>query len=792
MTWQRALRGLMRSPGFTLGAALILGLASTGLLVVGTAAWQLFFKPLPFADGGELVSIHGYSQSIGRDIGVSAPLLRELAQVEGLLAAVGYEEAEDRIDSDGLGWRVAEISAGLPDLLGLSPRLGRGFVAEDGEPAAPTVALLAESAWQNRFNRDESVLGREVRFRDRTVRIVGIMPDALTVPDAQVKLWLPLQLGADAFSDENMGSFGGLNAIGRLQPGLSPDVFEQRLQQHFADHPGLAPLVEFFAVELRSPGLRQHWTAGKRTPVTILAVAIVAVLLTAMLNLAGLWMSRLLERVHVQAIQSALGAGPWQSLKTLAAEYLIVAALAMGLALLLTVPALRWLEKLGVIDSNIPVTVAFGPGTVVLALVVAVLAALPILAAGWWQSQRPRTSPARLLGTGGVTGRQAPARVRRALIVAQFGVAMALLVCVGLLLRSWHGLLNEDIGFQPQPLLVASLASDPDRSEAAVADALERIAALPGVQAVSHANAVPFGRIESASNYEQTDGESFAARDRLVGPDFFQTLGIRLADGGEFDPTAPGPDHAGVIIDEFLAHRYWPAGNAVGQRLIAPRPDARITHEIIGVARTVRHMNLAEEPTMGTVYRYQQQPSTVTQLIVATSGPPATLTGAVRQALTDTMGEASASEVAISTMDSLIRRTVRDREPQIVLLSVFAALTLLLSATGLYAVMTYSVRARTTELGLRMALGADAANVRRLILTDSVWLLILGLGLGSMLALIASKLVASQLHGIGSADPLSWAAATLTLSLVLVLAGWWPARRAAGLSPMNALSGGQR
>lgn len=787
MTWQRALRGLIRAPGFTLGAALILGLASTGLLVVGTAAWQLFFKPLPFADGDQLVTIHGYSQQIGRDIGVSVPLLGELEQVEGLAAVAGYEDAEDRTDSDGQSWRVARVSAGLPDLLGLAPTMGRGFQSDDADPGAPTVALLADSVWQARFDRDASVLGREIEFRNIRVRIVGIMPNALTIPDSDVQIWLPLQLGAEEFGIENMSSFGGMNAIGRLQAGLNPDVFEQRLQQHFADHPGLAPLVQFFSLELRSRGLRDHWTEGQRTPIAILAVAILAVLLTAMLNLAGLWMSRLLGRDHVHAIQAALGAGQWQSLKTLAAEYLIVAALAMGLALLLAIPSLHWLTTLGIIDDSVPLSVAFGPATMLMAVGVAVLGGIPILAAGWWQTRRRQTSPAALLSAGGVTTRQAPARIRRGLIVIQFGVAMALLVCVGLLLRSWHGLLNEDIGFQPESLLVASLAYDPDRSEAAVTEALEQLTALPGVQSASYATAVPFGRVESASNYELPDGNEFAARDRMVGPDYFRTLGISLSAGLHFDPGATDPDYAGVVIDEFLAHRYWPDGNAVGQQLIAPRPDNRITHEIIGVARTVRHMKPDEAPTMGTVYRFLPQPGSVTQLVVSTSGPPANLVGPVRQVLIDTLGEAGATAASIATMDSLIRRTVRDREPQIVLLSVFAALALLLSATGLYAVMTYSVRARTTELGLRMALGADCAEIRRLILTDSTWLLLFGLALGGVLALVGSRLIASQLHGIGSTDPLSWAAATLSLALVLVLAGWCPARRAGGLSPMNAL-----
>ncbi|MCC5865386.1 MAG: ABC transporter permease [Wenzhouxiangella sp.] len=792
MTLQRALRGLVRTPGFTLGAALILGLASTGLLVVGTAVWQLFFKPLPFVDGDQLVTIHGYSQQISRDIGISVPLLGELEQVEGLVAVAGYEETEDRADRDGQVWRVARVGAGLPDLLGLAPVLGSGFRAEHADPGAPTVALLAESVWQARFDRDPSVLGRDIEFRDVRARIIGIMPGSLTVPDADVQVWLPLQLGADEFSAENMSSFGGMLAIGRLQPGLTPAVFEQRLQQHFADHPGLAPLVQFFSLELRSRSLRDHWTAGKRAPLTLLAVAILAVLLTTLLNLAGLWMSRLLARGHVQAIQNALGAGQWQSLKNLAAEYLIVAALAMGLALMLSVPSLHWLKTLGVIDDSVPVSVAFGPATVMMAIAVAALAGLPILLAGWWQTQRRQTSPAALLGAGGVTARQAPARVRRALIVVQFAVAMALLVCVGLLLRSWHGLLNEDLGFQPQSLLVVSLAHDPDRPETAAAEALEQLAALPGVQSVSHATAVPFGRVESASNYELPDAEGFAARDRLVGPDYFKTLGITLSAGRSFDPDASGPDHAGVVIDEVLAHRYWPDGNAVGQQLIAPRPGERISHEIIGVAGTVRHMNLDEEPSMGTVYRFLPQPGSVTQLVASTSVPPESLIGPVRQSLTASLGESTAQGTSIATMDSLIRRSVSDRQPQIVLLSVFAALALLLSATGLYAVMSYSVRSRTTELGLRMALGADGAEVRRLMLADSIWLLLFGLGLGGVLALVGARLIASQLHGIGSTDPLSWTAATLTLALVLILAGWWPARRAAGLSPMNALYGGQK
>lgn len=792
MTTPRAIRSLLRSPGFTLWAALILGLASTGLLGVGTATWQLYFKPLPFAESEQLVVIHGYSQSMGLDIGVSAPLLAELDQVDGLVAVAGHEDGQDRTDADGVNWRTARIDASLPELLGMQPRLGRGFLVDDGDPGASTVALLAESVWHARFAGEESVLGREIELDGDRARIVGIMPDDLTVPDAAVQLWLPLKLGADQFSAENMSSFGGLRAIGRLQPELTPAVFEQRLQQHFADHPGLAPMVRFVALELRSADLRTHWTAGQRTPIAILAVAIAAVLLTAILNLAGLWMSRLLERGHTQAIEAALGAGRWQSLKTVAAEYLVVVMLAIGLALTLTGPCLRWLEQLGIIDDTVPITVSQGPGTALLALAVAVLAGLPILFAGWWQSRRLQRSPAGLLGSGGATMRQASPRVRRILIVVQFSVAMALLVCVGLLLRSWHGLLNEDIGFEPRQLLVTNLAGDLTISPAAVAESFERIAALPGVTTASHANAVPFGRIESVSSYRRPDGEDgdgIPARDRLVGPDFFQTVGIRLVTGRDFDRYAPGPDQAGVIIDETLARRYWPDGDAVGSRLAQAVPGNPVTHEIIGVVGNVRHMSLDEVPEMGTVYRFQPQPSGVIQLVLATNGSPSALVDPVRMVLEETLGQAAARSATVATMDSLLRRTVRDREPQIVLLSVFAALTLLLSATGLYAVMTWSVRARTTELGLRMALGADAGAVRKLILADTTWLLLLGLGLGGLLALIATRLVGSQLHGIGSTDPLTWLTAAITLSLVLLVAGWWPARRAARLLPLQALTG---
>ena len=305
---------------------------------------------------------------------------------------------------------------------------------------------------------------------------------------------------------------------------------------------------------------------------------------------------------------------------------------------------------------------------------------------------------------------------------------------------------------------------------------------------MTHAGIVPFGRAESITSVQLpgSDGQTVTARTRTVGADYFRATGIDIVRGRGFGREDIGVDRA--IVDEWFAGRHFPRGDAVGSRYQVHAPDVPYDVEIIGVARTVKHLSPDEETELGTEYRLQAQPESFTTAVIAASVPPHTLIEPVRDVLRETLGPERVSDTAVVAMQSLIRRTVSDREPQLILLGAFAGLTLLLAAIGLYALLTYSVRARTAEFGLRMAVGADAGGIRKLILRDGLRLLISGLALGTAGAYLTGRLLAGRLYKIAPADPSTWLAVAALLSLVVLLACLWPALRAARTSPIQTNS----
>jgi len=799
MEFKRALRGLRRSPGFALGVIGVLGVTSAGLLTVASAAYSLFLKPLPYPDAGQLVQPSGFARAIGHDIGLSVPLFEELAEDPAVSAMGAYGDVERAIDAGGAAWQRARITPGLPQVMGVRPLLGHGFTAEDGEAGAAPSALISESAWRRRFGAREDVIGREIRLDGETVRIAGVMPDHFALPATSTGIWLPLRFSEKQRSPANIHNFDGAiaGAVARLAPGGSAAVWQNRIQARFAEDPRLTPVIEFAGLELRVESLRESWAGKYRGPLAILGVAVAMVLLAAVLNLAGIWAARMLARDHEQAVVAALGAGRGRSMAQIAAEYALLGLGGVLLALALTPLAIRWLGLLGVLDTETPITVAIGPVTGLLALAVLLLGALPVLAGAWWQASRQQTRAAAYLTSGGTTARGGPGGGRRLLIVVQIAVAMSLLAGVSQLLRSWQGLLNEDLGFRPQRLLIAQIlpdqAAEASRNtgtadeDANVEAALERLRALPGADMVSHADIVPFGRSESITSMQLPgrDGQKVSMRTRPVGEDYFRAAGIDIIQGRAFTREDIGLERA--VVDEWFARRYFPQGDAVGSRYTVLAPDSAYDIEIIGVARTVKHLAPDEEPEQGTEYRLRAGPGARTMAVIATSVPPHTLIEPARGVLLETLGPERITPNGVLTMQSLIRGTVEDREPQLILLGVFAALTLLLAAIGLYALLTYSVRARTAEFGLRMALGADGGRIRTLILRDGLRLLIPGLLLGTAGACLTGRLLAGRLYKIAPADPLTWLAVAALLTLVVLSASLWPALRAARTSPMAAL-----
>ena len=785
-----AWRGLARTPAFSLGVVLVLGIAIAGIVTVATAVHDLFLRPLPFSEPAELAHVSAYSRTMGFDVGFAPPMIAEVAEEQRVVDVAAYHPPTTLETSSGDEWRVAAVTHNLADLLGVAPIAGRRLVPADGEPGAAPVALIGEAAWRNRFGADPAAVGREIDLNDQRVSIVGVMPAAFSVPSVDTDLWRPLRYTPEELAPEAIGSFVGGHLVVRLAPGFSPAGLRDALTARYAADERLdtRQIRELMGVEVRVRGLRNSWTDAQREPLAVIGLASLLVLVTALFNIAGLWLARLLSRAHEHAIQAALGASGRRRLARTLFEFALLGVAGVGVALALTPFALGWLEDLGVLSSVRPLPVATGPATFVIALAVLAAGAVPVLLAAMAQQRRRRYDLLADLSSGGYGRARAGTRARHLFIVAQVALAMSLICAMGLLLRSWHGLLKEDLGFEPRNLLVARINASADHDAGAdprVAAALEELRGIPGVVRVSTTNVAPFAKSESLNNIpapDREDGE-VVVHTRWVGEGFFRTTGIPLQHGRDF--AAGDEEDRGVIVDEHFASLHFPADGAVGEQIRMRWGPDSVLSLIVGVAGTAKYRAPNEQPERGTIYRFNAVPWGNTTAVIATLVPPGTLIDDVEAVLERALGPDRTGSVA--AMQTLVRDTVRDREPQLVLLGLFGAETLVLAGVGLFSLLAWSVRARTAEFGLRQAIGARAADIRRQVLGEAARTLAAGLALGAVGAFVAGRMIAGRLYQVSPLDPLTLGGTALLLVLVVLAAGLWPAERAARVQPNEAL-----
>lgn len=784
---RRALRGLVRAPGFSVGVVLVLGVAITGMVTVTTAAYDLFLRPLPFSHSEQLAHLTSYSRSMGFNVGFSPPMLAEVRQESMVADVAAYHEPSIVRSPAGDEWHTASVTQNLTGVLGVSPLLGRSFVPADAEPGGPPVALISESVWRNRFGTDESVIGREIVLAEKRIVVVGVLPSTFTVPTPTTDLWQPLRYTPKQLAPDSLFNLSGGDVVVRLKPGYTAVQFEHAVRARYAEDTRARLLSELVGLEFQVRGLREAWGAEQRQPLAISGLAALLVLAAALFNVTGLWLTRLLGTSHEQAIQAALGAGNLRRLGRTLIEFMVLGAAGACLALALTPFTLDWLKDLGALKLDQPLPIGSGSATIVITAIMVAASALPVLLAATWQQRRQCRDLIIDLSSGGHGSLNSNARTRRVLIVAQVALAMSLLCATGLLLRSWYGLLTEDLGFEPQNLLVArthavgNVDEAPVDADPQVAAALDELRGIPGVTEVAHTNVAPFAGTESIISIPVPgrDDRETAVRACNVSEHYFQTTGIPLLRGRSFeDGDASG---GGVIVDEYFASLYFPPGGALGERIRIGDRDA----VIVGVARTGKYYAPDEEPDKGTVYQFSPTPLPDSMLVIATRVPPATLIDAVQNVLERVVGPDRTGSVV--AMEYLVRRAVRERESQLILLGLFGFENLALAGIGLFSLLAYSVHARTAEFAVRRAVGANSDDIRRHVLADAIRLLIPGLALGIAGAWLAGKVVASRLYGVSPVDPVTWTVTGLLLALVVMAAGLWPAARAARIEPTEAL-----
>jgi len=802
------LRQLRRSPEFTAVAVLTLALGIGANTLIFSVVNAAILHPLPFRDASRLVTLWVTSSNFGYTGpgSLTDPDYIEWRKQNRVFSEIGaYRGQPSNLTGAGEPLRLtgAAISPSLLRVLDVNPVLGRTFAPEEEIAGHNRVALLSDKLWRSRFGADPTAVGRAIKLDGEFFTVVGVMPAGFDFPN-QADVWVPLTLSSDAHN-------ATLQFVARLKPGISIErartdvtligkrLDEQRHTQSgdWEEQTTLIPLGNEVASALR-------------TSLLVLLGAVGLVLLIACANVANLSLGRAATRQREIGIRKALGAGRSRVIRQMLTESAMTAALGGGLGLFLAIVGHRFLaDAAPLLPWNMQspeATARIATGgidvwvlgfTLAVAVLTAVLFGLvPALRASRGELIDSLKEGDRSSGVG-----RSRSRLQDSIVLAEVAVALILLVGAGLLIRSFLHLMNVDPGFSPNNVLVMQISLPESRyADRASMIAFEqqevsRLSALPGVKSAGGVFGLPLGNGAVAGDFTvegqaapSAGSQPFIAAKKVVGGDYFRSLGIPLLQGRDFDEHDSQNSQHVVIVSQSLAHHYWPAGDAIGRRL---KPgfsnDAWCT--VVGVVGDTKQYSLDEAPAPSMYLPYAQAPAQFLMediaLVVRTALPPLSLVNAARHAVESVDPDLPVFDVV--TMEQLVYRSASAPRFNTVLLGIFASLALILAAIGIYGVMSYSVSQRTHEIGVRMALGAKARDVVRQIIAQGMRRALAGIALGLAGALILTRFLASLLYGVRPADTATFLAVSLLLLAVALLACYVPARRAATVDPMIAL-----
>jgi putative ABC transport system permease protein len=799
-----ASRQLRKSPGFALTVIGTLALGIGANTAVFSVVNSVLLRPLPYKEPGRLVwSTLQFPKREMHTSFVPHPTYFAWRDQNHVFSAIAAAQAGGSFTLTGEGVperiRGTRVSAGFFSVLDTELARGRSFTAEEDRPEGPRAAILTNGLWQSRYAGDPNILGRMIALDDKEYAIVGVLPADFESPTSgrQPQVFLPLAAPADASS-----AIWYLNVIARLKPGVTFAQAEADLS--IIDDHTLPLLPKFFArfnhdSHLSIVSLHDQLTGNLRDPLLMLMAAVGFILLIACANIANLQLSRGSVRSREFILRAALGASRSRLGRQLLTETMLLSA-AGGM--------LGWVGAFGgvmLLRSFVPrvllnardlhvdaVSLAF---TVAVSIFAGTLAGFaPILAIS-----TPDLSEFIRYGKIQVTGSRKSALLRNLLAAGQVAAAAVLLVAAGLLLNSFLRLTNVRSGFDPHNLLTAQLFLPPDRyaadskQVAFAAQLLEHISGLPGVRAVSLSTSLPntlssnmrIG-IEGRPISAQNDVASFVPLDS-VSEGYFHTLGIRILSGRGFD-SRDGPKAVKVaVVDQEFARVFFARGeNPIGKRILiaAGTPD-QTPVSIVGVTGAIRRAGLTGRALPQIFQPFAQAPSPDITILLRTATDPSGMVPAVRSQVLAIDKELPLANVA--TMDELLAGEIAGQRFEAVAVGLFASLALVLAGIGVYGVVSYMVSRRIREIGIRTALGAQRANVLRMVMRDGVFMAGAGTVIGTACSLALTRLLRSLLFQVGPTDPVTYAAVIFLLFAVALLACYVPAHRATKVDPMVAL-----
>lgn len=793
-----ALRTLRRDAGFTAFAVAIIALGIGASTTVFSVASGLLLRPLPFASPDRLVWIQN-----GNDPGLSSqtaqvnPYLslvranRSFSAVGAYFAFYGVGDMTLSSATDAIRLSAVPVSQNFFPLLGVRPLIGRNFTAEESAWNGPKVALISHSLWQRRFASDPSVVGRPITLNGGSTTVVGVLPESfdfgsIFAPGARIDVFTPFPLAPETNRWGNT-----LAVIARLRPGATLASARAELKVLTPRIAAENPNTNTFTPLASS--LEDHVSARARSGLLMLAFGVGVVMLIVCANLSNLLLARGTTRQKEMAIRAALGAGRRRLVRQMLTESVTLSLAGGAVGLALAVFGTRAIAHMDAVSLPLLGRVAVDGSALAFTIVVAVAAGLAFGLVPALQISEGRVHDTlKSSGRSATVGKQGQL-VRRSLVVSEIALACVLLVGSGLLLRSFRNVLDVDLGFRPDHVIAVRV--DPDRetrfdslSQAAsyVDEVLRLTRQIPGVTAATIADGLPLGSNRSwgikLGGEEYRKGKWVTGFIRVATDGFVDAMGMRMVAGRDISPTDVGSSDNVVVINETTAKTFWPGRSALGKLLNVGGTDRRV----VGVVGDVRHLSV-EGAAGDEVYLPLRQLfdfSSLT-LIVRTPMEPASLVKTLRAVLTPVAPHLATNEVL--TLDAVVDRAISPRRFFTALLGGFSAFALCLALLGIYGVISYTVTHRTQEIGVRMALGATGRQVQARIIRDTVELASVGIVIGTVGAWIASRALSGLLFGVTVGDPITYVTMIVVLSMVAVISGYLPARRAAQIDPIVAL-----
>lgn len=791
-------RMLLRNPGFTTVALLAITLGIAANTTTFSAMDATLFHPFSFPNQDRLLMLWEANPQMGSNRGSVAPAnvndWREQNQTFEHVIAINqrYFDLTERDEPERLFGYL--VSSSFFDALGVNALYGRTFAPDEGQPGKQNVVVLKHSLWQQRFGADPNIVNRTIRLDGKTLTVIGVMPPGFNFPFNGGEMWAPL-----VFEPNNLTNRGNhyLQVMGLLRPGVTREQARDDLNGIAARAAEQFPETNA-GRSVNVISMTEDATRGARMYGPVMLAAVGFVLLIACANVANLLLVRGASRQKEIAIRLAMGASRWRLVRQLLTESLLLSLAGGALGLLVSVWGVRALARAIPDDFS-----RFIPGwnnlvinrtAFAFTLIVSVITGLVFGLIPAMQSTRTNFNEALKEGGKSSPGKASHNRSRNILVVAEVALSLVLLIGAGLMIHSFVGLLRSDLGVNPTNVLTMQV-SLPNEKYAKVETRRDfynqlvgRIEALPGVTRIGGVGNLPMGGSNSSHGIERI-GQTVFPRGKQpsilyvpVTPGYFEAIGTRLMKGRNFSSQDRGDSPRVALVNEAFVNEFLPGQDPIGQQFAEPGGQAV---SIIGVTANVMNADFDDKLEAQIYAPYAQEVWRSISLVIRSSSDPAQLTSAVR-------GEVSALDKTlpvfnVKPMEQVIAERLSPKRLATSMFAVFALVALALAGVGIYAVMSYAVSQRTHEIGIRMALGAQAGDIFKLVITQGLALTLIGICIGLAGAYAMTRAMAGLLYGVTATDPLTFIGISLLLGGVAMLACYVPTRRATRVDPMIAL-----